>query len=150
MLGRAAILLLVISVGCGSDGRSAREYVDVGTFCVTPAAGGLTFRVFVAPNERCLSACDTNELSCRATLSGNRIELRSLLEVRDEPGVSECPTGCLGSTGRCELDAPSTGEYEFGFASRVDRVTLPFAGSIPLFGEHACEADDPMPLDPFR
>jgi hypothetical protein len=81
-------------------------------------------------------------------LRGTRIELRSALELRELPDVQVCPAGRLGSMATCELDGVPESDYRFGFASRIDTATLPIEGSIPLFGDHACNADATGPMLP--
>ena len=68
--------------------------------------------------DACLSACDEHRLSCTATLAGTRIELHTLLESEDIPGVDECPDVCENAAGSCQVDIPAPGTYQFGFASR--------------------------------
>lgn len=132
--------MVASGLSCGDDEPETRTYQDVGDFCVKSEADGrLTFAVRVSPSERCLSSCRTNTASCRATLSGSRIELLSELKIRDNPEVELCSTDCVGTTGTCDLDAPPPGEYQFGFASRFDTLPLPTSaseGCVPLFADH--------------
>jgi hypothetical protein len=102
----------------------------------------VTFTVVVGgPPDGCLGGCEGSATSCRATFTGTRIELSSVLELRELPDVQECPGGCFRSTATCELDVPAPGTYRIRFASRVDAAILPIEGSIPLFGDHACDAE---------
>lgn len=120
-----------------------RAFSDVGEFCVSSGdTGRVTFSVVIGgPPDRCLSACEGSATSCRATFTGMRIELSSVLELRELPDVQECPGGCFASTATCELDVPAPGDYRVHFDSRVDVATLPIEGSIPLFGDHECDAE---------
>jgi hypothetical protein len=148
-LGRAACLFLAVgAMACGSDEPLTRTFTDVGEFCVqSDESGRLTFSVVVtAP---CLSGCEGSATSCRATLTGTRIELSSVLELRELPDVEECPAGCMGSMATCELEAPPAGDHEFGFASSFDTATLPLEGSIPLFGDHECDRMVPLLPNPY-
>jgi hypothetical protein len=150
--GRAAWLLLAAasSIACGSDEPDTRTFFDVGGFCVKSDGGErLTFSVSVGPPEHCLDGCSGSETSCRATLTGKRIELRSLLEIRELPGVVECPGDCNRSTATCELEGLPPGDYQFGFFSRADTLTLPFEGSISLFDDRECDPDRPVRPNPF-
>jgi hypothetical protein len=145
-LGRVAVLVLAATgaISCGSDDLGTRTFPDVGRFCVaSDDDGGVTFSVIVGLDYPSLDSCHGSASSCRATLSGRRIELRSFLEIRELPGVVECPAESGASRATCALEGLPAGEYQFGFASRVDTATLPFEGSIPLFGDHEC---DPMVL----
>jgi hypothetical protein len=136
-----------VSACGGSDAPELREYPDVGQFCLRSSAG-LRLVFGVHTTDACLSACDDNRLSCSATLDGTRIELQTLLTTQDIPGVEICTTDCRGASGTCSLDVPAPGTYEFGFASRYDTSTLPMAGSLPLFGDHECDAAMPLLPNP--
>jgi hypothetical protein len=125
-------------MGCGSDEPRTRTFSEVGEFCVkSEDTGRLTFSVIV-----CVDACEGSATSCRATLTRTRIELSSALETWDLPDVQECPGGCFRSTATCELVVPAPGNYRIRFASRIDTAILPFEGSIPLFGDHECDAEE--------
>jgi hypothetical protein len=129
-------------MGCGSDEPRTRTFSEVGEFCVkSEDAERLTFSVVVGPPDRCLSGCEGNATSCRARLTETRIELSSVLETWELPDVQECPASCFVSTATCELDVPAPGNYRIRFASRIDTAILPFEGSIPLFGDHECDAE---------
>jgi hypothetical protein len=145
LLGRAAWLLLAAagSMGCGSDEPRTRTFSEVGEFCVSSGdAGRVTFSVVIGgPHDSCLDGCEGSATSCRATFTGTRIELSSVLELRELPDVQECPGGCFASTATCELDVPAPGNYRIRFASRIDTVPLPIEGSVPLFGDHGCDAE---------
>jgi hypothetical protein len=127
---------------CASDEPDVRQYRDVGQVCLESSDGQrLTFRVGtgVGTGDYCLSACDENVVSCRATLEGTSIDLSTLLETRPIPGVEICTGECVGAAGSCVLDVPSPGTYRFRFAGRVDRATLPLEGAVGLFEELDCE-----------
>jgi hypothetical protein len=142
-LRRAARLLLAVAgLACGGDEPRTRTFRDVGEFCVnSDDAGRVTFSVVVT--QPCLSGCEGSATACSATLTETHIELRSVLELRELPEVMECPAGCFGSMATCELENLPPDDYQLRFASRVDAARLPFEGSIPLFGDHDCDA---MPL----
>src|SRR5690606_10990096 len=140
--GRAAILLMAAAArsGCGGGDEATlwRTRTDIGTLCVRPnGGGGPEFLVSVSPLAQGLSTCHINTLSCRATRTGDRIELTTRLEIRDDSDVEICDAACHGTSGRCELGDAPPGEYQFGFASRFDTATLPLALAAPLFGEHS-------------
>lgn len=146
-LGPAVLLASSFASGCGSDERGVRVYRDVGLFCLKSSdARRLTFRVFTG--DRCLSACDENVLSCSATLDGARIELHSMLMLTPIADEKTCIALCDGTEATCVVDAPSAGDYEFGFAGLVDTEALASDESIPLFGEHQCEPPEPVPRLP--
>jgi hypothetical protein len=137
-------LLLAASVigACASDEPDVRQYRDVGQVCLESSDGQrLTFRIFtgVGTGDQCLSSCDENVVSCRATLEGTRIDLSTLLETTPIPGVEICTAGCENASGTCLLDVPSPGTYRFRFAGRVDRATLPLEGAVGLFEERDCQ-----------
>jgi hypothetical protein len=148
-VGAAALVVSSFTSGCGSDEPDVRQYRDIGQVCLESDDGQrLSFRVFTS--DQCLSACDENVFSCSATLVGTRIELRTLLETSRIPGVEVCPASCESAAGRCLLDVPSPGNYQFGFGSSFDTATLPREGRIALFGEHRCEPEDSTLPNPFR
>lgn len=131
---------MLLLAACGGDEPRTRTFRDVGEFCVkSDDTGRVTVAVVVT--EPCLSGCEGSATSCRATLTGTRIELHSVLELRELPDVQECPAGCFGSTATCELEGLPAGDYRFWFASRIDEATLPLEGSVPLFGDHECGAE---------
>ncbi|HTV17297.1 MAG TPA: hypothetical protein VMG12_01460 [Polyangiaceae bacterium] len=135
-------LALAGSMACGDDEPERRTFQDIGDFCVKSEPDGrLTFTVTVgAVGRPCLSGCRINTASCQATLTGDRIELLSQLEIRENPGVDVCPAACIITTGTCELAAPAPGDYDFGFASRFEARALPTSpteGCAPLFADAA-------------
>ena len=142
----AALIALVVASGlsCGDDEPRSRTFRDVGEgFCLSAdASGHATISFVVGWPPHCLSGCDVNTASCRAVLTGNRIDLLTRLEVRDRPGVELCTTECQITTGTCELDVPSPGDYDFGSGSGFDTATLPTEGRVPLFGGHSCAPSD--------
>src|SRR5687767_4138989 len=96
---RAREFLLAASFigACASDEPDVRQYRDVGQVCLDSSDGQrLTFRIFTGAGTGgpCLSSCDENVVSCRATLEGARIDLSTLLETTPIPGVEVCTGGC--------------------------------------------------------
>jgi hypothetical protein len=109
---RAREFLLAASFisACASDEPDVRQYRDVGQVCLESSDGQrLTFRV--GTGDQCLTSCDEDVVSCRATLEGTRIDLSTLLETTPIPGVEICTAGCESAAGTCVLDVPSPGTY---------------------------------------
>lgn len=133
----AGLVLAVVSSGvCGCDEPRTRSYPDAGDICLEATADGeMTFIVSVT----CLNYCEEHVLSCNATLEDGRVELETLLESTEMwSGRDSCPEACGSSTESCKLEAVPPGEYRFGFAGRVDTVTVPLNGRVPLFDGAEC------------
>jgi hypothetical protein len=52
------------------------------------------------------------------------------------------PANCESASATCELTAPSNGNFEFGFGSRLDMAMVPPTSEVELFGtDGGCETE---------
>jgi hypothetical protein len=130
---------------CGSDGSEPKRstFDNTGALCLSPDNGnGNRVRIQAVVNS-CVSGCEVIEsVTCSASITGNRIEVSSHLELTRTSGPA-CTTDCRHANAECGIVRPAPGTQQLVYGSNEAELSVPLSTSTRLFGVQSdCDFED--------